>query len=138
MAKITRIKASDPGKSPDKAPKKAAKAIEPKAVSTGSVSEKSENKAKNAEKPLKKNENSEKKSKNPSKTEKKPFILIRPFICFGRYIRDSWREIRQVRWPSRKATWKLVLAIFIYTGIFVAIIMLLDALFTWVFGLLIN
>ena len=126
MAKITRIKASDPGKSSEKAPKKAQK--------TASKAQKAKPvpKATAEKKPVKKPENKPK----TVKTEKKPFILIRPIVYLGRYIRDSWREIRQVRWPSRKATWKLVLAIFVYTGIFIAIIMLLDALFTWVFGLL--
>lgn len=65
---------------------------------------------------------------------KKAFILFRPFIALGRYFRDSWHEIRQVRWPSRKATWKLVFAIFVYTALFVALIMLLDALFTFIFN----
>ncbi len=71
--------------------------------------------------------------KKAEKANKKPFILIRPLVYFARYIRDSWREIRQVRWPSRKATWKLFFAILIYTLLFVAVIMLLDALFTWIF-----
>lgn len=76
---------------------------------------------------------SKKVEKKAKKSEKKPFILIRPFVYFFRYIRDSWREIRQVRWPSRKATWKLFFAILIYTALFIAVIMLLDALFTWLF-----
>lgn len=125
MAKITRIKASDPGKSQEKA------SGTPKKVAKVKVEEK---KAKKEEAPKKASD----KLKKAKSTAKKPFILIRPFVYLGRYIRDSWREIRQVRWPSRKATWKLVLAIFVYTGIFIAIIMLLDALFTWIFGLLIG
>ena len=135
MAKITRIKATDPGKLKDKTPKEPAEAHSEAPEKTTKVKAVS-NKAV-AEKPVKKAEKAPKVAKN-SKNEKKPFILIRPIVYLGRYIRDSWREIRQVRWPSRKATWKLVLAIFVYTGIFIAIIMLLDALFTWVFGLLIK
>ncbi len=118
MAKITKIKASDPGKSSGSAPKKPQKTKKEKVVS-------------DTPKP-------QKASKKASEELKKPFILIRPFVYLGRYIRDSWREIRQVRWPSRKATWKLVLAIFVYTGIFIALIVLLDMLFTWIFGLLIK
>ena len=71
------------------------------------------------------------------KTDKKPFILIRPIVYFFRYLRDSWREIRQVRWPSRKAAWKLFFAIIIYTFLIGAIIMLLDILFTWLFNTII-
>ncbi len=95
-------------------------------IKAGSVEKKPKQQDK-ADAPVKKPEKKQKES------GKKPFILIRPFVYFFRYIRDSWREIRQVRWPSRKATWKLFFAILIYTALFIAIIMLLDALFTWVF-----
>ena len=76
--------------------------------------------------------------KKPKKTSKKPFILIRPIVYFFRYLRDSWTEIRQVRWPSRKAAWKLFFAIIIYTVLIGAIIMLLDVFFTWLFNLIIG
>lgn len=66
------------------------------------------------------------------------FILVRPFVRFGRYIRDSWREIRQVRWPNRKATWKMVLAVIGYCIIFMAFLLILDLFFTWLFNLLLN
>jgi preprotein translocase SecE subunit len=72
------------------------------------------------------------------KAEKKPFILIRPFVYLGRYIRDSWRELRQVRWPNRKATWKMVLAVLVYCLIFVVIISLLDLFFGWLFKLILG
>ena len=78
---------------------------------------------------------------NPTATEKapkKPFILFRPFVALGRYLRDSWREIRQVRWPSRKATWKMVLAVFFYCAIFMIFILILDAFFTFIFNQLLN
>ncbi|MGF2565469.1 preprotein translocase subunit SecE, partial [Ralstonia pseudosolanacearum] len=42
-------------------------------------------------------------------------MLFVPFVALGRYLKNSWLELRQVRWPSRKATWKMVLAIFVYT-----------------------
>ena len=72
------------------------------------------------------------------KPDKKPFILFRPFITFGRYIRDSWREIRQVRWPDRKLTWKMTGAVVVYVLIFAAVIMLLDALFAFLFNKLLG
>lgn len=64
------------------------------------------------------------------------FILLRPFVAFGRYLRDSWREIHQVRWPNRKATWKMTLAVLVYVAIFVIFLTLLDVFFTFIFDLL--
>lgn len=79
------------------------------------------------------------KEKKQKKSEgKKSFILFRPFIAFGRYLHDAWKEIRQVRWPSRKATWKMVLAVLVYTALFVILISLLDLLFTWIFNLILG
>lgn len=138
MAKITRIKAKDPGKSPEE-PLEAPKTVKKvKVGNNGSLAKNQPKKAAKAQKAdtakkLAKSEKSENKSK-----EKKPFILIRPLVYLGRYIKNSWAEIRLVRWPTRKATWKLVLAIFIYTGLFIAIIMLLDAFFTWLFSIVIG
>ncbi len=64
------------------------------------------------------------------------FILFRPFVAFGRYLRDSWREIRQVRWPNRKATWKMTLAVLVYAALFMVFLTLLDVFFTFIFDLL--
>ena len=112
MAKITRIKAQDTPRSE----KPAGKIAEPKVTSKKVA----------------------KKSKKSEKPTKKVFILFRPFVALGRYLRDSWREIRQVRWPNRKATWKMVLAVLVYTALFVLIISLLDMFFTWLFSLIIK
>lgn len=64
------------------------------------------------------------------------FVLARPFVAFGRYLRDSWREIRQVRWPNRKATWKMTLAVLVYVAVFMIFLTLLDVFFTFIFDLL--
>lgn len=132
MAKITRIKASDPGPSPEKAKKAEKTVVKAKVDSQGGK------KARGAKKASHEAVKEAKKAVSSEKAVRKPFILIRPFVYFGRYVRESFMELRQVRWPSRKATWKLVLAIFVYTALFIAIIMLLDALFTWLFGLIIG
>lgn len=131
MAKITRIKAKDPGNS--------AKGVDTSAENTHKTIVKASGKAnqKKADTVPTSTEKAVKRAKKAEKTSK-PFILIRPFVTFGRYLHASWLEIRQVRWPSRKATWKMVAAIFVYTGLFIAIIMLLDALFTWLFGLILG
>ena len=75
-----------------------------------------------------------KKAGKKHKTPKFIRVITKPFRAFGRYLRDSWGELRQVRWPSRKATWKLTLAVIVYCGILIAIIMGLDLVFTELFG----
>ena len=128
--KITRIKAGDSGKSekPSEEPTITRKKV--------IVEDEKTAKAKKAEK-----KQAEKKVKEKSKEKalknkdgKKPFILFRPFVALGHYLRDSWREIRQVRWPNRKATWKMVAAVLVYTALFVVILTLLDMLFSFVFN----
>lgn len=113
MANITRIKAQDPNKP---------------------VEKKTEKKV--TKKPELKPE--KKKDKKTEKSSKKPFLLFRPFIALGRYLKGSWQEIRQVRWPNRKVTWKMVFAVFVYTAIFVIFIMLLDTLFAFLFNILLS
>lgn len=78
------------------------------------------------------------KGKTSEKPLKQVFILFRPFVAFGRYTRDSWREIRQVRWPNRKVTWKMTLAVLVYCAIFMVLILLLDTLFTFLFNSIIQ
>lgn len=122
MAKITRIKAQDSKTGSAKIPKTDIKS------------------SKNTKNPSK---TSTKTSKSPKTSNfKKIFLIIswpirfifKPFAPLGRYLKASWLELRQVRWPSRKATWKMTLAALIYTGIFILLITLLDAFFTFIFN----
>lgn len=39
-----------------------------------------------------------------------------------RYFINAWRELRQVVWPSRKETWRLTLAVFIFAIVFGALV----------------
>jgi len=39
-----------------------------------------------------------------------------------RYFVNSWREVRKVVWPSRKETWRLTLAVFIFAVVFGAMV----------------
>ena len=66
-----------------------------------------------------------------AKRTKKPFILFRPFIALGRYIRDSWRELRKVEWPSRRATWKMTLAVIVFCVIIGVLVLVLDWASQW-------
>ncbi len=125
MAKITSIKASD-------GPSKKEEADTP-TITRKKVVVKDKKSTKTKRKEMKA---AEKKVALEKKSDKKPFILFRPFVYLGRYIRDSWKELRQVRWPNRKATWKMVLAVIIYTAIFMVFILLLDLFFTWLSNLI--
>ena len=127
MAKITRIKASD--SSSKKEEKSEPTITRKKVVVKDKKSEKTKrNKLKKAEMQIGKSKS----------TEKKPFILFRPFVALFRYLHNSWLELRQVRWPNRKATWKMVLAVLVYCLIFVVIISLLDLFFGWLFKLILG
>ena len=138
MANITRIKAKDDG---DSKKKETHSSDEPAEV-TRKVTVKAKNsdnkKSKKAERAAaKKLDKAEKKAAKKNKDEKplkECFFLFIPFIALGRYIRDSFRELRQVRWPNRKETWKLVLSVIVYVVLIAGFIMLLDMLFNFIFS----
>ena len=54
-------------------------------------------------------------------------------VALGEYFKGAWYELKQVRWPSRSATWGMTLAVLVFTAIFVVLILLLDAGFKWIF-----
>lgn len=56
-----------------------------------------------------------------------------PIKALGGYFKGAWHELKQVRWPTRSATWSMTLAVLIFTGFFVGLVILLDAGFTWIF-----
>ena len=129
--KVTRIKASDTPRSTEE---------NTKPTLNKKVVAKDKNDEKKQAKKLRAQEKAEQKAEKAKEKadDKKVFILFRPFVAFGRYIRDAFREIRQVRWPSRKDTWKMVLAVFVYTLLFIALITVLDLFFTWIFKLILG
>lgn len=82
------------------------------------------------------------------KTVLRPFSFLlapfrtRPLLAIGRflakvlglsYMRDSWRELKNVTWPTGKETWKLSLAVFTFALIFGSIIALTDFVLDKVF-----
>jgi preprotein translocase SecE subunit len=86
---------------------------------------------------------SDKKTEKTSVTKiiqpKKPRnALLRPVFAIGGYFKGSWQELRQVRWPNRKATWGMTAAVIFFTGLFVAIIVGLDWVFSTLFKLIIK
>jgi len=70
-------------------------------------------------------------SRKSDNATKRPFILFRPFCAFGRYFRDSWRELRQVRWTNRRTTWTLTLAVLLFCVFFAIFVLLFDWVFQW-------
>jgi preprotein translocase SecE subunit len=61
-----------------------------------------------------------------------------PLRAIGGYFAGAWYELRQVRWPNRKATWSLTAAVLGFTAFFVVLILLLDALFKYLFQLILG
>jgi preprotein translocase SecE subunit len=70
-----------------------------------------------------------KKSRNP---------LLRALFSIGGYFKGAWIELRLVRWPTRRATWGLTLAVILFSAFFVVVILLLDILFKYLFELLLS
>ena len=137
MANITRIKAGD---SKDKTEEKNQPTKFHQETKTA-ISKQPIKKLTKLEKAQQKYEKKQlkKQQKLAKKASKKPLpkvlrILTAPFRKIGNYIHASWQELRQVRWPNRKMTWKLVSAVIIYTVLFSVVIMLLDAGFTLLFN----
>ena len=131
MANVTRIKAKDDG-----AKSKADKSDDAEITRKVTIkAKKSENKKARAKKAARAEKKAERKA---AKQGKKVFILFRPFVAIGRYIKESFQEVRQVRWPDRKSTWKMTLSVVLYVILVAAIIMLLDAFFTFIFSKLLS
>jgi preprotein translocase SecE subunit len=73
------------------------------------------------------------KTKKPSKTSR-----TNPIRAFGSYIKASFREIRLVKWPTRRETWAMTLAVVIYSLVIIAIVLLFDNIYDWLFKLVIK
>jgi len=153
MAHITRIKAGQSGSKNSEETKASGKNPEPKKpiqdnaeiradiAESETYDKKSLKNAKKLAKLEKKAEKLAAKKAKKASGEKSKNPLIRfllfittPIRAFFRYLAESWQELKQVRWPNRKMTWKLVFAVILYTVIFAAFIMVLDALFTLLFN----
>lgn len=55
------------------------------------------------------------------------------FGKIGGYFKGAWTELRQVHWPTRRATWGLTGAVLLFSAFFVIFITLLDAGFKFAF-----
>jgi preprotein translocase SecE subunit len=61
-----------------------------------------------------------------------------PAAAIRDYFVGAWVELKQVRWPNRRATWGMTMAVLAFTAFFVVLILLLDALFKYVFQLILG
>lgn len=81
------------------------------------------------------------KTVEPAKAAKAPKTKRTNKGVFARiagYFTGAWKELRQVRWPNRRATWSLTLAVIVFSIFFVLLIILLDTLFKYLFELIIT
>lgn len=53
------------------------------------------------------------------------------------YFKGAWVELKEVRWPNRQATWSLTLAVIAFSLLLTVLILALDALFKFLFQLII-
>jgi len=82
---------------------------------------------------------SQKKTTKKIKVSKEPTNwFTKALFGIGRYFKGAWIELKQVRWPTRKATWGLTIAVILFSVFFVVIILLLDAFFKFIFELMIK
>ena len=116
MANITRIKAGSQKKTTKKTTKAPSKKVETKVEEKAAEKKAATKIDKKEARKLKKAE------KKAQKAEKKANKKIG-------YFRGAWQELRQVRWPSRKNTWKMTISVIVYVLIFAGIIMILDLIF---------
>lgn len=72
------------------------------------------------------------------KTEKIQKSRRNPLAAILGYFKGAWYELRQVRWPNRKATWSLTGAVLAFAVFFIVFISLLDALFKYIFELILQ
>jgi preprotein translocase SecE subunit len=91
---------------------------------------------KSAAKPENKAESTPVKSKKIAKPTAKG--LARPFVATGAYFKGAWTELKQVRWPNRRATWSLTGAVLVYSAFFALLVLLLDSLFKYLFELMLG
>ncbi|NTW61973.1 preprotein translocase subunit SecE [Candidatus Saccharibacteria bacterium] len=64
--------------------------------------------------------------------------IVTALSSIGSYLKGSWVELRQVRWPNRRATWGMTLAVLLFTALFLLLIVTLDAIFSQLFNLIIK
>lgn len=75
----------------------------------------------------------EKSQKTVGTKKRKQLKIFAPFRALKDYFVGSWHELRQVRWPNRKQTWAMTLAVILFSLAMGVLIFALDAVFTLLF-----
>lgn len=135
MANVTRIKAKDSSeKSSSSSDAEISRKVSIKAKNSENTKLKKANKeaVKAKAKAIRKEKRTKEKSEMPLWLKPLWFVST-PFRAIGRYFRNSFRELRQVRWPNRTQTWKITFSVILYVVIIAVAIMLLDVLLTFLF-----
>lgn len=86
----------------------------------------------------KKADKSEKAIDAPAVKAKRTRTKKNALVRIGGYFKGAWIELRQVRWPNRRSTWGLTLAVLLFSAFFVVIILLLDLLFKYLFEIILT
>lgn len=81
---------------------------------------------------------SSKKQKKERNIPKWLMVLSTPFRAIGRYVVGAAEELKQTRWPNRKATWGLTVAVLIFTAFFATLILLVDYGFEQLLEMVLN
>ena len=71
-------------------------------------------------------------SKKKSKPKVQPGKHLGWKRFIPKYFRDSYQELKVVTWPSRRESWRLLIAVIIFSVILVIIVSLADYLFGWI------
>jgi preprotein translocase SecE subunit len=80
----------------------------------------------------------EKNTQKQSTEEKGIRNPLKPLRSVGGYFTGAWYELKQVRWPNRRATWGMTAAMLGFTAFFVVLVLLLDALFKYLFDIILG
>jgi preprotein translocase SecE subunit len=64
--------------------------------------------------------------------------LNKVFGPIGRYVKGSWQELRMTKWPNRRSTWGLTVAVILFSIFFAVLILSFDNLFEWILETILN
>lgn len=70
--------------------------------------------------------------------KKKPNILVRMGKAISRFFRDTRGEMKKVVWPSRKQVRNNFIVVAVFVVFCAAFIFLLDFVFSWLLGLVVQ
>ncbi len=76
--------------------------------------------------------------KKPARAPKEKSDRKNALKSAGGYLKGSWRELRAVRWPDRRNTWKMTGALIVFTAGFAVLILIIDAGFQYIFNVLLG